>query len=270
MTKKYWVALASLVFVLLACLWMTRLPNTEQAPGSATRSETIPISPPTTKVPPPRPSNESREEAPIEVESQSRYEMTAANVDFDPVAEAKSKEVQPYRLRGGAGLGKIVDSQGKVVLESGSESGMHIFGCEVSPNGKLVLVQGGDGKNLILDPNSGRRWLLPHQPPNENMFAFGSWYWIDDDTLLAASGEKLSVRDAQLRANAEEPGASRSRLYLFKISRQQLTTIQLPKDFGNQVFSIAQVSSTGSVHLVRQEANASATADLGWFKIRPK
>lgn len=271
MTKKYWVALSLLVVAILAGLWMTRQPTTNQPLSSTKRDEAIRVLPSATKGPSPPPSNESRGEAAIEVESQSGYEMTATSVvDFDPVAEAKAKEVRPYRLRGGAGLGQIVDSQGKVILESGAESGIHIFGCEVSPNGKLVLVQGGDGKNLILDPGSGSRWLLPHRPPNENMFAFGSWHWIDDDTLLAASNEKVSVRDAQLRINAEEPGASRSRLYLFKISRQQLTTIQLPKDLGDQVFLIAQVSASGSVRLVRAEPTASHTADLGWFKVRPK
>jgi hypothetical protein len=271
MPKKQFLALSLLgvILSLLICRWLIHPTDIQQRPESNASREVVVVPPPNGAELKFETSNAPPAQSLPEVESFPSYEMDAVNVDFASLAEAKLKSPHRYQLRGGGGLGRIVDSQDNVILESGLESGMHIFGCEVSPNDKLVLVQGGDGKNLILDPVTGKRLLLPRQPPNENMFAFGSWNWLDDDTVIAASGEKLSTQEAQSRANREEPGARRTRLYLYKISGQRLTEVQLPIDFAAKVFLVTQVSPDGYIHVVNADAKA-ALADLGWFKVRPK
>jgi hypothetical protein len=101
-----------------------------------------------------------------------------------------------------------------------------------------------------------------------NKFIFEDWSWIDDNTLVSASGdEKLDANGKPVRS---DDNVAQSRLYLYILSQQQLTEMQLPKDLGVKVFTVDQVSRNGYVHLVHDDPNATRPPDLGWFAVRPK
>jgi hypothetical protein len=203
----------------------------------------------------------------VERSDQPAHEISRVNVAFDPDAEAKSKIAEPYRLIGqGSGAAKIVDKSGKVVLEADPKVG--IYGCSVSPDGEHIAVDCASAGSIILEPKTGNKITLPKRPPGENKFVFESWYWIDDNTLVAESGDhKLDVLGRPVKS---DDNVSQSRLYLYSLNQKQLDEVQLPKDLGAKVFSIAYVSSKGYVHLVTDDPTATRAPDLGWFELRPK
>ena len=101
---------------------------------------------------------------------------------LDYAAQSRSLENPLFMFKGGAGTGRVVDREGKVLMESGKEMG--IFGVAVGPDGEHVLVKGGDGKNVILTPSTDEKLQLPVYPPGDHMLCLGDWYWINANTLL--------------------------------------------------------------------------------------
>lgn len=203
----------------------------------------------------------------VEPSNQPAYQISPANVVIDPTVEGRLKDTKPFRLLGqGSGSAKIVNKAGNVVLEADPKVG--IYGCEVSPNGKQLTAYFASEGSIILEPETGTKIALPKRPPGEHKFVFEHWSWIDDNTLVSASGDqKLDAKGNPVR---EEANVAQSRLYLYDISHQQLTEVQLPKDFGVKIFSISAVSSKGYVYLVHEDPNATRLPDLGWFAVQPK
>ena len=178
-----------------------------------------------------------------------------------------------FRIVGNESKGRIVNSQGDTVIELGSnphfDSGSGSGKCTVSPNEKRILVDyGADAAYDIVEPDIGLKVTLPIQPAGENKLGFGSWRWIDDDTLLGESGDEIVPR--KTGAEGEGNNVAQTRLYIYLISKQELSEVQLPEDLGARVFDITESRPGGYVHLSRDKTIAIPTADLGWFKVHAK
>ncbi|GEM_PF-2971671 len=201
----------------------------------------------------------------------SLYRVQPVKVQFDPVASAAARNAKPFKLRGGAGKGVIVDEQGKTLIESGAESGINIFGFDVNPSSTLIMVMGGDGRALVLNPADGSRIHLPNKPPGEDMLGFGEWRWIDDSTLVGVSGKMIPFRDDQVGVEREEIMISRSALYLFDLNKMELSEVELPPGLRSKMVSISAVDGQGNVQLRPEGGPISYTdASYGWFEVKSK
>jgi hypothetical protein len=199
------------------------------------------------------------------------YELNPVAVSFDPTKDTATATKPQFQLRGGAGAGRIVDATGKVILQSGPQSGINIFGCEVSPDNNQILVQGGDAQALVLDTVTGNRQNLPTAPPGKDMLGFGSWRWMDNDTLIGVSGKTIAFRDDQVGVEREEPMIERSMLYVYDLKSQQLSEVELPPRLRTKTLSVSAVDPTGKVQLRREGGPASFTDESnGWFEVRPR
>lgn len=196
------------------------------------------------------------------------YQMIETSSSFDPVADAERKKNLPFQMFASGGIGKIVDREGNVILQSDSKNA--IFKCDVSPDQKRILVYGGDATYDIITPSSGEKKRLPQLPPADNVLGF-SWRWLDDQTLIGVSGKTIPFRDDQVGTEREEPIISRSVLYLYDLKKQQMSEVALPPALRTKNVSVSAVDETGKVQLRPEGREVSYTdASLGWFDIRPK
>lgn len=197
------------------------------------------------------------------------YQMAETKSSFDPVANAKLRENAPFRIQGRGSKARIVDADGKVLIEPDEKVG--IYGCSVSPSGKRIAVYYGDATYDIVTPSTGETIRLPQQPPGENMLGFGSWHWIDDETLVGVSGKTIPFRDDQVGPEREEPIISRSVLYVYDLRERRLSEVELPPALRTKSVSVSAVDETGKVQLRPEGREVSYTdASLGWFEVRPK
>lgn len=197
------------------------------------------------------------------------YQMVEAKSSFDPVADAKRRENAPFKIQGRGSKAKILGADGKVLIEPDEKVG--IYGCSVSPGGKRIAVYYGDATYDIVTPSTGETIRLPHQPPGENVLGFGSWHWIDDQTLIGVSGKTIPFRDDQVGPEREEPIIIRSVLYLYDLMKQKMSEVALPPALRIKAVSVSAVDVTGKVQLQPEDRGASYTdASLGWFEVRPK
>jgi hypothetical protein len=188
---------------------------------------------------------------------------------FDPVADAKRREDLPFRMFASGGEGQIVDAAGNVIAKSDSTNA--IFGCEVSPDQKRILIYRGSAKYDVVTPSTGETIRLPRQPPGENMLGFGSWHWVDDQMMVGVSGKTIPFRDDQVGTEREEPIISRSVLYVYDLKERKLSEVELPPALQTKTVSISAVDATGKVQLRPEGRELSYTdASLGWFEVRPK
>ena len=164
---------------------------------------------------------------------------------LDYAALSRSLENPPFIFMGGAGTGRVVDREGKVLMESGTEMG--IFGVAVGPNEKHVLVRGGDGKNVILTPATGEKLQLPVYPPGANMLCLGDWYWISPNTLLGQSG--VQAFDKNGKPLMADNNVAETRLYVYDLTSKQLTEVAMPAKFTQALVSVMEVSPDGHVHI---------------------
>jgi hypothetical protein len=216
------IAIATLVVVIATiCIWVCRRSG-EHQPSARTdgTASTLPgrrASEPQ-NVPSVTLTSATESKSAPEPEPLVHYEMVQTNVAVDPDVEAKSKKTQPFQLRGGgSGAAKIVDLEGKTVLESVPYN--TIASCSVSPDGGRILVYHGNSDYEIFDPASKSRALLPQRPPGEKKLAFSAWHWINDAALLGQSGDELTDRRDVAGEDAME---IRGRLYLYNIGRKEL------------------------------------------------
>lgn len=197
------------------------------------------------------------------------YQMSSVTSSFNPAVEAEKKKALPFQMFASGGSGKVVDRGGNIVLKSDSENA--IFKIEVSPNQTSIAVHRGSGKYDIVTPSTGETIRLPQQPPGENMLGFGSWHWIDDQTLVGVSGKTIPFRDDQVGPEREEPIISRSVLYLYDLKERRLSEVELPPALRTKSVSVSAVDETGKVQLRPEGHDVSYTdASLGWFEVRPK
>lgn len=256
--------LATLIAIVTVLIWLWLPKQREQ---SAPKHENSPI----TQQQPQAPITETRPPAVEKSEAQpsatipASFEIVQASDPAAATPEVKP-EPSPYRLVGNGGYpAKILDSNGNVVIEANPNFGIH--GALASPNGQRVLVLGYP-TSLVVEPATNRRIALASQPPGKDKLGFGAWHWIDDDTLLGESGDELV--DRKPGAEGEGNNVAQTRLYLFRISNQELSEVPLPKDLGAKVFSIAQVNPDGRIRLVHEDPNATRPPELGWFTLHPK
>jgi hypothetical protein len=254
------------VIVLAVCLWLNRLPQSQKQP-IVTRSEAVPTDSRSRAENAKPGETPDRHETPVSVETSASiptYQMNRVRIAPDPKEEAKSQTPQAFKLvGGGSSTAKIVDLEGKAVLESAPYN--TIASCSVSPEGGRILVYHGNSDYEVFNPTTNSRATLPQQPPGEKKLAFSAWDWIDEDSLLGQSGDELANRKD---VAGEDRMEIQGRLYLYSISRQQLAEVQLPKDLGTRVFSVIQVSPNGYIHLVNEDPNATGPPDLGWFEVQ--
>jgi hypothetical protein len=259
------VILALAATIILICLLIKRLPQFQEQPAVA-RSETL------------HTDNGFYSERAKLGETSSQYGTpnrtetppSIPSVPMDRVTVPK-EEVRPsndqlFQLRGGGNsTAKIIDLEGKIVLEAPPYN--TIASYSVSPSGGRVLVYHGNSDYEVFDPATKSRTVLPQQPPGEKKLAFSAWHWIDEDTVIGQSGDELAERK---EIPGEDTMDIQGRLYLYNISHRALAKVQLPNDFDAKMFSVTEVSPSGYVHLVNEDPNATRPRDLGWFQVRPK
>jgi len=191
------------------------------------------------------------------------HELVPTKETVDDAAEQKIADARPYKLQGRGSDGKIVDAAGQVVLEGDPKVG--IYGGTASPDGKSVLVYYGDANYEILNPVTKERLRLPSEPPGKNKLGFG-FYWIDNDTLLGASGDlKLDRRGQPVR---DDDNVARTRLYLYHLANHTLEELKIPVPPDVKQVFVSSVTSTGLIHLMHDDPGSKRPEDLGWFKAR--
>jgi hypothetical protein len=198
-------------------------------------------------------------------ESRSQMKLTAVKYDVDPVALARDREDPPFEFRGDGTSGRVIDSRGNVLMESGEQIG--IFGVEVGPDRKKVLVRGGDAINLVLDPSAGRKIKLPSFPPGANMLAISDWHWIGSDLLFGSSGVHSLDNNGKAVTSCEGNNVAKTKFYTFDLVTEKLSELAMPGAVTQPVVHAVDVMSDGHVHLVHEEAREGSEQDLGWFKI---
>jgi hypothetical protein len=190
--------------------------------------------------------------------------MNKASDALDYAALSRAPNLPPpYMFSGGAGTGRVVDSQGEVLIASGKEMG--IFGASVSPDSTRVLVRGSEGRNLVLTPATGEKLKLPVYPPGAKMLCMGNWCWINDNKLLGQSG--VQAFDTNGKPVKTDNNISETRLYIYDITKKQLTEVTMSAEFTHALASVVEVSPDGHVHLMLEAPALGNEPDLGWFEI---
>lgn len=189
--------------------------------------------------------------------------MRAEPYALDDASVASSHENLPFKFIGGPGTGHVENLEGKVLMESAKEMG--IFGVSVSHNRERVLVEGAEGKNIVLTPATGEKLELPVYPPGANMLCMGDWYWIDDNTLLGKSGVQ-AVQKKGISPGCDNT-TSETRLYVYDLTTQHLTEVALPDKYKQALVMVMDVSPDGHVHLALDAPPEGVEPDIGWYKI---
>lgn len=191
-------------------------------------------------------------------------EMKEAKYIPDYVTLARSRENPPYEFRGQGTSGKVVDQQGKVLMESGE--GIGIFDVVVGPDKHLILVKAGDAVNFILNPSTGLNIQLPVYPLGKNMLGF-DWHWLGETKLLGLSGVKLLNAKGDPVSSCEGNNVAQTKIYVYDITSQKLTEVDLSSSIKHSVVTVVEVINDGHLHLIYENPHGKENKDLGWFKI---
>jgi len=176
----------------------------------------------------------------------------------DRVAQSRSHEKPPFEFRGGPGTGRVIDQEGKVLMDSGDD--ISIFGADVGPDREHVLIKGGEGINYLMNPAAGLKTKLPTTPPGGlNMFPF-DWYWIGERSLLGVSGvERLGPDGKPVKS---DDNVAESRLYVYDLMTKQLSEVALPAKFTHAVFTVMEAIPDGHVHLGLEESEYTSWCEI--------
>jgi hypothetical protein len=171
----------------------------------------------------------------------------------------------PFQFIGNDADGRVLDKQGKVLIESGDE--VRILGIAVGPDRQRVLIHGGSAINYALEPNTGAKVKLPEKPPGVDVFGFGQWYWIGEHSLLGVSG--IQAFDAKGKAVkcCEGHDVAKITLFVFDLVSGKLTAVQTPKEVNHPVFTVMEAAPDGHIKLLYEEPHGGSEQELGWFKI---
>lgn len=191
--------------------------------------------------------------------------MKTTEYIIDPIGINHERENPRFEFRGGAGTGRVVDRQGKLLLESGEA--IAIFGAAVGPDKEKVLVKGGNAINFVLEPSSGRKIELPELPPGVNMLGFGDWRWIGRNLLFGISGVTKIFHDGAHQNCCSENNVAQTRFYTFDLLTQQLSELVMPSAVTQPGVNAVDVMSDGHIHLRFEEPLGGVEQDLCWFKI---
>jgi hypothetical protein len=210
--------------------------------------------------------------SPPSTNSPESYKLEIAKQVDGVVDRRAPAEETPYKLLGYGSSGRIVDAQGKVILQSGEQSGLYIYDCQVDPGGKQIYVHCANSIDFILDPKTGQQLPLPLSPPSPAGATIGgleSWHWLNGETLIAKASE-WKPKDQSTKFDDDEANIARTRLYIFRITDQRLTEAVLPQDLNATVLSIVEVSPLGQVHLTYHIGNAPSSNRSTWFSVRTR
>lgn len=200
--------------------------------------------------------------------------QTSPLLELQPVAHKEHystlrPEKDSYHLLGYGSTGRIVDSNGKVVIQSGPDSGIYITGCQVSPDGKRVYVDSSESEDFVLDPNSGQRIQLPSYPTSPSTMGrlgvLESWNWLENSTLIAKASE-WKPKEQSSKFDDDEANIVRTRLYLYNLSDGKLMEIQVPADLPAKTFDIKPVNRNGEICLFNPAL--SSDGNLGCFTLQ--
>lgn len=191
--------------------------------------------------------------------------LTAAEYEVDPFALNCGREHPPFKFEGGAGTGRVINRQGKVLLDSGKEIG--IFGAAVAPDKEKVLVKGGNAINMVLYPSDGRKIMLPALPPGTNMLGFGDWQWLGRSLVSGTSGVAKISREGPHENCCNDNNIAATKFYTFDLLTEQLSEVVMPSTVTQPVVHAVEVMSDGHIHLVQDRLDGSGEQDLGWFKV---
>jgi hypothetical protein len=183
----------------------------------------------------------------------------------DQIIKAQSPEKLPYEFRGGDSGGRVIDSNGRTIMESGKE--VEIFGIALSPDKKSILVEGRNTINYVVTPSTQKKIKLPIKPVGVDMLGMGPWYWINSHMLLGESGRGKVDKDGKFLGS--DDNVAESNLYIFNISKKSFDKVQLPFDFRDKVFGIVEVDLDGYIklHFTNNLSPEKDPNELGWFKI---
>lgn len=248
--------LVVLVVAILLCIPDKQAPLTEPETVSGRTSK---------EEPQPKPADASTVSDPAASGSLPQVTMTAVEYKIDPFALNREREDPPFEFRGGAGTGRVIDRQGNVLLESGEDIG--IFGAVVSPDKKKVFVKGGDATNLVLEPSTGRKIMLPSTPPGANMLGLGDWHWIGPNEIFGSSGVQAFNDKGEPVNCCEGHNVAQTKFYTFNLLTEKLSEVIMPSTVTQPVVNAVEVMSDGHIHLLHEEPHEGVAQDLGWFKI---
>lgn len=201
-------------------------------------------------------------------------ESTTPLLELQLVAHKESystprPEKEPYHLLGYGSTGRIVDSNGKVVIQSGPDSGIYIAGCQVSPDGKRIYVDSSESEDFVLDTDNGRRIQLPSYPTaGSTMGHLGvleSWNWVEDGTLIAKVSE-WKPKEQSTKFDDDETNIVRTRLYIYNLSDGKLTEVQVPGSLPVTTFNIKSVNRNGEICLFNPAVGSDG--NLGCFTVK--
>lgn len=191
--------------------------------------------------------------------------MTAATYSPNTREAARLAENLPFQFMGNDAEGRVLDKQGKVLIESGDE--IRILGVAVGPDRQRVLVHGGSAINYALKPSTGEKVKLPQKPPGVDTFGFGQWYWIGEHSLLGVSGIQAFDAKGKTVKCCEGHDVAKTALYVFDLVTGKLAAVQAPKEVRYPVFTVMETSPDGHIKLLHEELPGSPEQELGWFKI---
>jgi hypothetical protein len=184
------------------------------------------------------------------------------------VTDMPAKELAenlPFKFYGNDAVGRVVDQNGRVLVESGQEIG--ILGIAVSPNQQMILIEGGDAVNFLLKPSTGDKVKLPVYPPGANMLGFGAWHWISENKLFGESGVQVLNAEGSPTACCESLSVTSTMFYVYDVISQRLSEVIMPSNLNGFVLIVVDVTSDGNVHLAYDIPHVGTRQDLGWFRI---
>jgi hypothetical protein len=119
---------------------------------------------------------------------------------------------------------------------------------------------------FVIDPD-GTSFKLPAKPPGEHKFPFDGWRWVNNNLLVAMSGDEKLDEDGE--PVTHDANVAQWRIYVYNISRNELTELELPSPLNElKTAQIAGISERGYIRLVHEDADSTLPRDLGWFEIR--
>lgn len=194
-------------------------------------------------------------------DSMPRLSINAIKYKGDPFVSSRERQDSPFEFRGGAGIGRVVDRRGRIILESSKEIG--IFGVSVSPDKKKILVRGGDSGTIVMDPLTGRKIRLPSYPPEPEVLFIGDWRWIGPDSVFGSSGiQAFDDKGAPIKC-CEGHNIARTKFYVYDIIAGVLSEVVTTDVVKETLVNAVEVVSDGYIHLLDEKSGR----DLGWFKV---
>lgn len=252
MKKKVW-SIAIVVFTLIVVsMFFLRAPNDGPEERGPTQVESE------------RHQSQPSEETATTV-IRTNADRGAENPKFvaTPLADAPEEnlaiEYPKFNVGGSGTRGAVRDSEGNVVFRATSES--PAFGVSISPNEKLMWVDGGDRRSYIIDSNGKEIAEIPLKPSGKDMLIFGNWTWLDNKRLLGESGVQKFDENGRAIGCCQGHNVSESRFYVYDLSADELEEMQLPEALRRKVVSISRVLNSGEI-LMGHEGD-----EFGWYQV---